>query len=290
MAAYFSQLAFAPDIVSYHRAHHLPEDILADTLNDLYEEPILVCRDCFGRDGAHPRCFGWNQIYMNYRILRVGVLNFELRHRFTSAVTVFESSTGEHVILANGRGIAHDGQMAGSAGRERAAFHAEITETDTYFEGYAADPVNAVYASTPTRLAKPAWRAVLRAEDDVLDIHIPSHVALTKENVDASLSRAWEVLRTCYPEYAPKCFVCFSWLLDPQLRQFLKPDSNLLAFQGRYLLFALKSCGTDVYEFLFKKPAARLEYLCEDTSLQRAVKAHYLKGNYIYAQGGVILP
>jgi hypothetical protein len=45
-----------------------------------------------------------------------------------------------------------------------------------------------------------------------------------------------------------------------------------------------------VYEFLFKKPAARLEDLCEDTSLQRAVKAHYLKGNYIYAQGGVILP
>ena len=32
------------------------------------------------------------------------------------------------------------------------------------------------------------------------------------------------------------------------------------------------------------------EELCEDTSLQRAVKAHYLGGKYIYAQGGMFFP
>lgn len=290
MAAYFSQLAFAWDVARYHRAHRLPEDILADTLNDLYEEPILVCNDCFGRDGAHPRCFGWNQIYMNYRILRVGVLNFELRHRFTSAVTVFENGKKAHVILANGRDIASDGQMAGSAGRETVAFHAAITETDEYYEGYAADPENAVFASTPVRLDKKEWRVVMQAEDDILDVHIPSHVALTRENTDAAYARAWEVLRACYPEYAPRCFVCFSWLLDPQLKQFLKPTSNLVAFQNKFQRFAMKSCGTDVREFLFKKPVTRVEDFCEDTSLQRAVKAHYLNGNYIYAQGGIFFP
>ena len=290
MATLFSQIAFIPDMVAYHEAHGLPRDILADTLNDCFEEPILVCRDCFGRDGSHPRCFPWNQIYMNYRILRVGVLNFELRHRFTSAVTVFENAVGERVILANGRDIAPGGQLSASAGQGEVAFHAEITETDSDFEGYAADPVRAVYASTPVRLDKREWRAVLRAEDDILNVHIPSHVALTRENVDAALVRAWKVLRACYPEYAPKCFACFSWLLDPQLKQFLKPDSNLVAFQERYRLFALASCGSDVREFLFKKPVDRIEDFCEDTSLQRAVKAHYLKGNYIYAQGGVIFP
>ena len=290
MAAYFSQLAFAEDIASYHRAHGVPEDIIADTLNDLYEAPLVVCRDCFGRDGAHPRCFGWNQIYMNYRILRVGIFNFELRHRFTSAVTVFENAKKERVILANGRDIAKGGQIAGSAGYPDVAYHAAITETDAYFEGYAAHPQNAVFSDTPVRLSKTEWRVAVRTEDDVLNVHIPSHVPLTKENADASYARAWKVLRACYPEYDPKCFTCFSWLMDPQLKQFLKPGSNLVAFQDKYLRFAMKSGGTDVYSFLFKKPVEKIEDLCEDTSLQRAVKAHYLDDKYIYAQGGLFFP
>ena len=290
MAALFSQLAFAEDIASYHRAHGVPADIIRDTLNDLYEEPILVCNDCFGRDGSHPRCFPWNQIYMNYRILRVGVLNFELRDHFTGAVTVFENGKGEHVVLANGRDIAQGGQMAGSAGFEQLAFHAAITETDAYYEGFAADPENAVYASIPVRLDKKEWHAVLKRENGILNVHIPSHVPLTKENADAAYARAWEVLPRCYPAFGVKAFACFSWLLDPQLKQFLKPGSNLVAFQDKYHRFAMKSGGTDVREFLFKKPAARIEDFCEDTSLQRAVKAHYLSGKYIYAQGGVFFP
>ena len=290
MAAYFSQLAFARDVASYHRAHGVPEDIVLDTLNDLYEEPILVCNDCFGRDGSHPRCFGWNQIYMNYRILRVGVLNFELRDHFTSTVTVFENAKKERIALANGKDIAANGQIAGSAGCEEVAYHAAITETDEYFEGYAADPEAAVYASTPVRLNKKEWHVVLQKENGILDVHIPSHVPLTKENADAAYKRAWEVLPRCYPAFGAKAIACYSWLLDPQLKQFLKPTSNLVAFQDKYHRFAMKSCGTDVREFLFKKPVTRVEDFCEDTSLQRAVKAHYLNGNYIYAQGGIFFP
>ena len=290
MAAYFAELAFAEDVASYHRAHGLPEDIIKDTLNDLFEAPLIVCNDCFGRDGAHPRCFGWNQIYLNYRIVRVGVLNFELRHRFTSAVTVFKNGKNECVILANDKDIAKGGQIAGSAGYPDTAFHAAITETDVYYEGYAADVQNAVYADVPVRLDKNEWRVALQAEDDIINVHIPSHVPLTRENAEASYTRAWEVLRACYPEYAPKCIACFSWLLDPQLKQFLKPGSNLIAFQEKYMRFAMKSGGTDVYSFLFKKPVEKIEDLCEDTSLQRAVKAHYLDGKYIYAQGGLFFP
>ena len=287
MAAFFSQLAFAEDIAAHHRAHGVPEDVILDTLNDLYEAPIIVCNDCFGRDGAHPRCFAWNQIYMNYRILRVGVLNFELRHRFTGAATVFRNRKGEIAILANGRDIAPNGQMAGSAGCEETAFHAAITETDACYKGYAADPLTATYGTAPVCLDKREWRVAVQAEDDILNVHIPSHVPLTKENAEASYARAWEVLRACYPAYDPKCFACFSWLMDPQLKNFLKPGSNLVAFQERFHRFAMKSGGTDVYSFLFKKPVETDKELCEDTSLQRAVKAHYLNGRYIYAQGGV---
>ncbi len=290
MAALFAELALSEDLAGYHRAHGVPEDIIAATLKDMFEAPVIVCNDCFGRDGAHPRCFGWNQIYLNYRILRVGVLNFELRDHFTSAVTVFENGKKERIALANDKDIATNGQIVGSAGCEETLFHAAITETDEYYEGYAADPVNAVYASTPVRLDKKEWRVALQRENGILNVHIPSHVPLTPENADAAYARAWEVLPKCYPEFGVKVIACFSWLLDPQLKQFLKPDSNLVAFQNKYHRFSMKSGGTDVYSFLFKKPVEKNEDLCEDTSLQRAVKAHYLSGKYIYAQGGYFFP
>ena len=287
MAALFSQLAFAPDIAAYHRAHGVPEDVIEDTLNDCFECGILVCNDCFDRDGCHPRCFGWNQLYINYKILRIGVLNFEMRNRFTSAATVFGSRKGEYVVLANGQEIAPNGQMAESVGCTGVAYHADIIETDAYYEGHAADPVFAVYGEEPVRLDKNEWSVVLSENDPILNVHIPSSVSITPENTEIAYRRAAEVVSASFPEFCPKAFACFSWLLDPQLRDMLKPTSNVLAFQSRYQLFARKCDGMAVHSFLFRKPVTRIEDWVEDTSLQRTVKAHYLAGGYIYEPGGV---
>ena len=181
MAAHFAKLAFAPEIADYFRARKLPEDVIADTLNDCYEATIKICNDCFGRDGAHPRAFGWNQLYLNHKILRIGVLNFEMRNRFTSSVTVFRSDDGRTAILANDRDIAPNGQMTGSAGCPETAYHAVIEETDDYWEGHAADPVFAVFGRETVRLDKRKWHVALSTDDHVINVHIPSSVDLSPE-------------------------------------------------------------------------------------------------------------
>ena len=167
------------------------------------------------------------------------------------------------------------------------AYHAAITETDGYYEGYAADPVWAVYGKEPVRLPKAEWQVALSEQDHIINVHIPSSVAITPENCEAAYRRAAEVWTACYPEYSPKAFACFSWLLEPQMQRMLKPTSNVLAFQNRYQRFATKSAAKGVYSFLFRKPVERIEDWVEDTSLQRIVKAHYLNGGYIYEPGGV---
>ena len=288
MAAHFAKLAFAPEIAEYFRARKLPEDVIADTLNDCFEATIKICNDCFGRDGAHPRAFGWNQLFLNHKILRIGVLNFEMRPRFTSSVTVFQNKSGKTVILANDRDIAPNGQMAGSAGCAEVAYHAVIEETADYYEGHPADPVFAVFNEKTVRLDKRKWHVALSADDHVINVHIPSSVDLSVENTEAAYRRAAEIFAAYFPEFHPKAFVCFSWLMDPQLREMLKPTSKILAFQSKFQRFAYKDTGgMAVREFLFKKPVTRLEDWVEDTSLQRSVKAFYLSGHYIYAQGGI---
>ena len=128
---------------------------------------------------------------------------------------------------------------------------------------------------------------VLSESDSILNVHIPSSVSITPENTEASYCRAAEVVAACFPEFRPKAFACFSWLLDPQMRGMLKPTSNVLAFQSRYQRFAVKCGGQAVHSFLFRKPVERIEDWVEDTSLQRIVKQHYLNGGYIYEPGGV---
>ena len=128
---------------------------------------------------------------------------------------------------------------------------------------------------------------MLSFEDSVINVHIPSAVSFSYENMEASYSRCARIVKECFPSFKPKAFACFSWLMDPQLRNMLKPESNILKFQSKYMRFPQITQGKAVHTFLFKKPVDKIEDWGEDTSLQRKVKQHYLNGNYIYEPGGV---
>lgn len=63
-----------------------------------------------------------------------------------------------------------------------------------------------------------------------------------------SVARADEFFTTHFPELydAPPLYTCTSWLLDPQLREFLRPDSNIARFQDMFeLLPAAADAGTE---------------------------------------------
>lgn len=291
MAAFFSQLANARQMVDAYIERGVPEDIISDTIRGCYEGSLRAHEATFGCEGFHAeRSFGWNQLYTNHRLLRIGVLNFELRYSFvTRSAKVYKSRDGEYKVLMNDVDISATGHTTGTIGQDDVAYHAVITETDDYIEGYAADHAKALVDPTPVRLDKKEWSLLLDYDVHVIGVHIPTGVAFTRENLDASYKRCVEVLKKSFPEFKPKAFTCFSWLIDPQLKDMLKPTSNIVAFQSQFTVkFPKKSFGTAVYTFLFKKHVERIEDLCEDTSLQRTVKKHYLEGKYIYEPCGVL--
>ena len=73
----------------------------------------------------------------------------------------------------------------------------------------------------------------------------------------------------------------------PELKEILRPNANLLDFQAPFLKYPCKTKGEDVYNFVFKTKPVAPATLPENSSLQRALKAIYLSGGYLYEYNGI---
>ena len=132
------------------------------------------------------------------------------------------------------------------------------------------------------------------AATPVLTIHIPSGTDLSREALDDSYVQA-RAFYAAHPEVclkdgqAPETIMCHSWLLSPTLRTLLKETSGIRRFAEDFQLYESEDHSKGCYHFLFlakdDTPAADLP---ENTSLQRAVKAHLMAGGGIGSGFGLL--
>ena len=95
-------------------------------------------------------------------------------------------------------------------------------------------------------------------------------------------------MANCFVDMPYKAIYCHTWMMSRDLRKVLKPTSNILAFQKKYIHYPCKSAGTWVFGFVFpgEKGISDIESLSEGTSLQRNVKELYKNGGAIYDDCG----
>ncbi|MCH7232476.1 acyltransferase domain-containing protein [Glycomyces sp. L485] len=106
---------------------------------------------------------------------------------------------------------------------------------------------------------------------------------LSPEAVRDSVERALAFFPATFPELFPPersmTFMCSSWLLDPQLRDWLPEGSNILKFGELFDLvrpasYANAGGRDDIWRFVFAAaPDVLVERLPTDNTLQRSVKA-----------------
>ena len=114
----------------------------------------------------------------------------------------------------------------------------------------------------------------------VLDLHIPPTGPLTPAAVDDSFHAARRFFGHHFPGDDSPWAVCASWLLDPQLAEYLPADSNIIQFQRRFHLSPEweHDGNAAVIKFVFRRVDASLDELPQRTTLQRAILTHIRAG------------
>ncbi|GAA4056928.1 acyltransferase domain-containing protein [Nonomuraea soli] len=128
-------------------------------------------------------------------------------------------------------------------------------------------------------------------DDTAIALHIPDSGPLTPEAVDASLDEARAFFPRHFPDERYSAFSCGSWLLDPQLRDYLPPGSNIVRFQQRFELEPYEEQegldgDVEVLRFAFRSLSTPLDRLPRRTLLQRAIVDHLKAGGHWYWRRG----
>ncbi len=125
-------------------------------------------------------------------------------------------------------------------------------------------------------------------DEVVLSVHIPDFLGpFTPDRVDASIAEARGFFRHHFPEDRIRYAVCHSWLLDPQLKEYLAPASNIVQFQDRFALSDRKQdADRSIVQFVFGPAPDDLRELPQRTSLERAVAGHLLAGRHWHGRSG----
>jgi hypothetical protein len=124
--------------------------------------------------------------------------------------------------------------------------------------------------------------------EPAVDLHIPAAGPLTPAAVDDSLAGAVDLLPRLQPPRAVEAAVCTSWLLDPQLAEYLPEDSNIMRFQRRFTVVDGTTDGTDeMMRFVFRTLAPTpLESLPQRSTLERAFVGHLRAGRRWHQRSG----
>ncbi|WP_433501597.1 hypothetical protein ACQP1K_20195 [Sphaerimonospora sp. CA-214678] len=127
--------------------------------------------------------------------------------------------------------------------------------------------------------------------DTAIGLHIPESGPMTPEAVAASLDEARAFFPRHFPGERYTAFSCGSWLLDPQLLEYLPEDSNIVRFQRRFELAPYEEpegldADVEVLRFVFRTLTTPLDRLPRRTVLQRAIVDHLKAGRHWHWRQG----
>ena len=129
----------------------------------------------------------------------------------------------------------------------------------------------------------------LEKGDNVIGVHIPNNGGpFTPEVCEEAYALAERFFAKYFPEFKYTHYVCNSWLLDRTLKNFLKPESNIVKFMETFEpIYSKEAYSAFIYLFGRGVEAEDLKRIVPKTSLQKAIIEHIQNGGKLYSTFGV---
>lgn len=288
----FAALPRIPENLAHLKAHNVPQYVIDATVKGEYEYCVGVCEKAYGRPAFNFGRLNWINRLLHNHLIRIGRFKYDMPDKFFKGVRIYRNKAGEFCVLAHQLEVHEKGRILGSVGHTDTvnSYYAEVVETEDKIIGHKV--VDGIIQKELTKLPKSEWDLCLSEDDLALRIHIPSEGGFDHDTLQAAYDEARTVMRGCFPDIEYKAFFCSSWLMSEELKQILKPTSNIVGFQNDFVKVPFKSTGTLVFSFVFSTGATipeDLDALPENTSLERGVKNLYKEGGYLHEGAGFFL-
>ncbi len=237
--------------------------VTAERIRFSFERVLMDHKKIYGYYGLREHIYMWHRHYLIPDLFPIENLEFEVTGLPDEGTYFRNKSTKEIILLL------------------------DVTQNPMEYLGYTVkqggDRDKAVI------LPKPEYELCLSPGDDVISVHIPDGTKLDCETCNNTYQKALAFLCKTFPEKQFKAMYCRSWLMNPELRELLGEQSNIVSFQSHYEKFPVKSTGQEVFLFVHQKPFENYEDLPENTSLMRGIKKRYLENRPIYVHAGIHL-
>ena len=283
-----------------HTAHAIPSAVITDSLSDIVHN-LQNNKKRTGQYALTPlNCDAWLKYHLRGNLYQLGRLQF-IQTKFPAGAIVYRNSKNQAVIALAESGIhfRRDGQKNGASGlsETQGVWTSELQHNGDWIIGNPIDPANGGACPKPIRLATSDWTEILHPGDPVLDIHIPASGPLTAHECTLSTQRAVAFFWHHFPEKPPaKALICTSWILDAQLVQYLKPDSNIINFQQQFYLYPGDCDPWAIFRDVFQLAipygqvgGVDLKALPQNSTLEKGVVTHVANGQRWRKAGGFIL-
>lgn len=281
-------VAELPRVLKLHEERGIPAAVTAETLSDL-ELWIRHYRACNGVWGFNEH--GWIIKHWRGELFALGRLQFEMCGNPLPFHVWREEASGAVTIFAEGQSeIRGDGQFASADGGavNDSPIVTVYAESETAIRGHAVNARGEI-ARAATEMARAGWKKILWPGAESLSVHIPARGALESAACEESFRRAEAFFPRHFPERAIQGYWIESWLMDPQLTEYLPAESNIARFQKFFHIVAFPHANDlQIRQRVFGNDQFRpVSELPQKTELQRIVVRHILKGGTWRGMGGV---
>ncbi len=280
-------LGAVPRIRAVHQQLDIPDPVSRDTCCH-YPEPVRMYRDHHGGNfGMLPRALYWFRNHIKGDLYRLGRLEYMVKP-FRGQLQAFRHCNSGAVIALANDGESFDTKGLSAAADAPGAWRARLEESETNIVGYPISPRGFAENRLVT-LALDEWERVLSPGDPVLEMHIPGGGNMTLERCGDSMRQALEFFPRHFPQMNFVGFACGSWILNPQLEEIYRPDSNMVLWQRELHLFPTPSGDRSGVYFVFGRDDIDLSTAPRDTSLRRALLDHIDAGGRLIGGGMFLL-